>query len=132
MKAYLKNYRQAPRKVRLVADSVKGKDVRTALNQLRFMPQKAAEPVAKLIASAFANARNQNPSLSETEVKVENITVDKGITFFRFMARARGRASKIGKESSHVRVTLAEKPVAKAKKAAPKAKKTETVETANA
>lgn len=124
MKASLKNYRQAPRKVRLVTDSVKGKSVRKALDELRFMPQKAAAPVAKLVASAFANARQGNPTLSEGEVTVENITVDKGITFFRFRARARGRASKIGKESSHVHVTLSG-PATEPQEAPKPTKKTE-------
>ena len=111
MKAYLKNYRQAPRKVRLVADAVRGKRVDEALLTLRFLPRKAAAPLAKLIASAFANAREQNASLSPREMFLARITVDKGATYFRWRARARGRASRIAKESSHVSVVLAPLPV---------------------
>ena len=106
MKAYLKNYRQAPRKVRLVADAVRGKRVDEALLTLRFLPRKAAAPIAKLIASAFANARERDASLSPQDMVVGRITVDKGVTYFRWRARARGRASRIAKESSHIAVAL--------------------------
>ncbi len=110
MKAYLKNYRQAPRKVWLVADAVRGRRVDEALLTLRFLPRKAAAPLAKLIASAFANARERDASLSPQDMFLARITVDKGMTYFRWRARARGRASRIAKESSHIAVVLA--PVA--------------------
>lgn len=105
MKAYLKNYRQAPRKVRLVADSVRGVNVATAIQNLTFMPKKAATPIKKLLESAAANAK-VNENLNTEDLRVKEILVDKGFTFKRFRARARGRAAPIRKETSHVRVTL--------------------------
>lgn len=116
MKAFLKNYRQAPRKVRLVADSIKGKSVPQALAALQFMPKRAADPMAKLVKSAVANALDRDQTLSVDTLVIENATVDKGITFMRFMPRARGRASKIRKETSHVLISLAEKPSVKTEK----------------
>ncbi len=101
MKAFLKNYRQAPRKVRLVADSVRGVNVAAAIQNLTFLQKKAAVPVKKLLESAVANAGEKADNL-----RVKEITVDKGFTFKRFRARARGRAAPIRKETSHVKVTL--------------------------
>ncbi len=103
MKAFLKNYRQAPRKVRLVADSVRGKQVSVALTELSFMSQKAAPVIKNLIASALANAAPASPE----GLFIERITVDKGTTYTRFRPRAFGRAAPINRESSHVRVELA-------------------------
>ena len=104
MKATLKNYRQSPRKVRLVADVVRGKTVPVALAQLRFMDKRAAGPIAKLITSATANAKSagHNPE----NLKVKTVRVDKGLVLKRFMPRARGSASRINKRNSHVYVQL--------------------------
>lgn len=129
MKAFLKNHRQAPRKVRLIADSVRGKRVSVAATELSFMPHKAAEPLKKLILSAFANVRQKDESAKEEDFVISHISVDKGFTFVRYMPRAFGRATPINRESSHIRVELArvdgtEAPVAEEKaKAAPKADK---------
>ncbi len=117
MHATLKNFRQAPRKVRSVTDMVKGKTVDVALTELDFVSKKAADPVKKLIQSALANARQKGETAPESELVIHSITVNKGITFVRYMPRARGRASLINKESSHVFVELAPK-VAKAQKVA--------------
>jgi large subunit ribosomal protein L22 len=114
MKASLKNYRQSPRKVRLVANAVKGKTIASADAVLSFMPKRAAEPMRKLIQSAAANAQVQGTS-TETLV-VKNVEVNKGIVMRRWMPRAQGRATPINKRTSHVLVTLAE--------GVPKAKKT--------
>ncbi len=108
MKAILKNYRQSPRKVRLVADVVRGKTVPVALAQLDFLDKRAAGPIAKLITSAAANAKNDG--YQPADLRVQAIQVDKGIVFKRFMPRARGSASRINKRNSHVRVQLS--PVA--------------------
>lgn len=110
MKAFLKNHRQAPRKMRLVADWIRGKRVSEVLSELPFMEKKAAEPLRKLIASAVANARQENPTISEHDLIIKTITVDKGMTFFRYMLRARGRATPINKETSHVKVELTVAP----------------------
>ncbi len=107
MKAFLKNYRQSPRKVRLVADLIKGKRVLEAFTQLRSLPKRAADPIEKLLASAVANAKQAG--VSEADLFVENVTVNKGIVMKRSMPRARGSASRINKRTSHVVLTLIEK-----------------------
>ncbi|MDE2078882.1 MAG: 50S ribosomal protein L22 [Patescibacteria group bacterium] len=117
MKATLSNYRQSPRKTRLVTDLVKGKTVPEALRMLAFLNKRAAKPIAKLIASAAANAEKQGERANELVVK--NITVNKGIVLDRIMPRAFGRAAPIRHRESHVFITLA--------KAAPKAAKKRTV-----
>lgn len=107
MKAILKNYRQSPRKVRLIADLVRGKDVTKALDTLKFVNKRAAEPFAKLIQSAVANARSQGVSTEGLIVKT--IAVNKGTVLKRFMPRARGSASRINKRNSHLSVELGTK-----------------------
>jgi large subunit ribosomal protein L22 len=133
MKAFLKNYRQSPRKVRLVADLLKGKRVADGFVQLSALPKRATLPVQKLLASAVANAKQAG--MKEENLYIANITVDKGIVMKRSMPRARGSASRINKRTSHIMLTLVEKggapkeeKPAKAKKEVkeikPKAKKT--------
>ncbi len=107
MRAFLKNNRQAPRKVRIVARAMVKKNVAVALQELSFMPQKGALTLKKLIASALANAQNKDASIRAEDLFVKNITVDKGITFGRYMPRAFGRASAIHRECSHIHVELA-------------------------
>ena len=104
MHAFLKNYRQSPRKVRLLADLVKGKRVSEALEQLSFVPKRASLPLKKLIDSAIANAKNSGVATEDLIVK--SMTVDKGLTMKRFQPTARGRATPLHKHASHVRVTL--------------------------
>lgn len=107
VKAQLNNLRVAPRKVRLVANLVKGMKVDAALDQLRFLNKKSAEPVATLLSSAIANAIN-NFSLDRTNLKIKEAVVEQGITLKRFMPRAYGRANVIRKKMSHVRIILEE------------------------
>lgn len=107
MKAILKNYRQSPRKVRLIADVVRGKKVVEALNALQLIEKRAADPFAKVIRSAVANATGAGKDVSKLIVK--KVSVDKGVTLKRFMPRARGSASRINKRSSHITVELGEK-----------------------
>lgn len=104
MKAILKNYRQSPRKVRLLADLVRGKKVEEALRHLSFVDKRASLPFAKVIRSAVANAKQEGRSI-ET-LKIAKVTVDKGTVFTRFMPRARGSASPINRRSSHITVEL--------------------------
>lgn len=104
MKAILKNYRQSPRKVRLLADLVRGKKVVEALKVLSFVDKRAAGPFAKVIKSAAANAQQAGRDLES--LKIARVTVDKGTTFTRFMPRARGSASPINRRSSHIIVEL--------------------------
>lgn len=107
MKAFLKNYRQSPRKVRLIADLVRGKSVSKALETLKFANKRASEPFSKLIKSAEANAKSQGVDTNALIVK--KVAVDKGIVFKRFMPRARGSAARINKRNSHITVELGTK-----------------------
>lgn len=106
MKAYLKNYRQSPRKVRLVADLIKGKPVSQALIILDTTPKRATTQLKKLVESAVANAKAK--SVGTDTLIIKEIRVDKGITMHRFMPKAHGRASRFDKHSSNVILTLAE------------------------
>ncbi len=108
MKAFLKNYRQSPRKVRLVTDSIKGKKVAEAILTLDSLPKRASLPVKKLLNSAVSNAQNENSLIKIEDLFIENITVDEGVVLKRIIPRARGRASRINKRTSHVKITLKE------------------------
>ena len=107
MKAFLKNYRQSPRKVRLVANAVKGKSLADAEQTLSFMVKRAGEPMMKLIKSAAANARVQG--VNTDTLVIQNIEVNEGITLKRMMPRAMGVGKRINKRSSHIKVQLGEK-----------------------
>ncbi len=107
MKAILKNYRQSPRKVRLIADVVRGKKVEKALETLSFMNKRAAVPFTKLIKSAVANAQSQG--IDTKSLIVKTVAVDKGTVLKRFMPRARGSAARINKRNSHLKVELGTK-----------------------
>lgn len=104
--ASLKNYRQAPRKVRLVADLVRGKRAEHALALLSMLPKRASDPMAKLIKSAVANAQHMNGGSAVDNLVISKIEVNGGIVFKRSMPRARGRASAIRKKTSTVTLTL--------------------------
>ena len=107
--ATLSNYRQSPRKVRRVADAVRGKKVSSALTELGFMTKRSGVPLQKLIKSAIANAKNL--SIDSENLYLTKIEVNQGVTMKRFMPRARGRSAPIHKHSSHIRVVLnTEKP----------------------
>lgn len=105
MKAILKNYRQSPRKVRLVADFLRGKNVSTALAEVGFLSKRAAHPIKKLIESAAANAK-ENFGIEKENLVIKEIQVNKGFTLKRSLPRAFGRASAIHKHSSHVSIIL--------------------------
>ncbi|HEY6874020.1 MAG TPA: 50S ribosomal protein L22 [Geobacteraceae bacterium] len=100
--------RLSPRKTRLVVDMVRGKDIQTALNILRFSPQPSARLIAKLLSSAVANAEQKGVS-DVDRLYVKTICVDAGPVLRRFVPRAMGRASKIRKPTSHISVVLADK-----------------------
>lgn len=128
--AFLKNYKQSPRKVRLVADTIRGKKIVDAQSVLDFMPKRAALPIKKLLESAIANAKVNGESLDT--LVVTEISVQKGIVAHRWMPKWRGMAHAIKKRSSHVKIVLGEgKPTKKqaykaaqaAKLEAPKAEK---------
>ena len=124
MKAFLKNYRQSPRKVRLVADLIKGNKVSEAFVQLKGLPKRASGPIEKMLASAVANAKQAG--ISEENLFVANVTVNKGIVMKRSMPRARGSASRINKRTSHIMLTLIEKTSEKKPKTTKEVKATKT------
>ena len=103
--ASLKNYRQSPRKMRGVANLVRGKSVENALNTLNFLSKKASDPLYTLLQSAIANAKN-NFGLSQDTLTFKEISVTKGIVFKRYRAVSRGRVHPILKRTSHIKVVL--------------------------
>ncbi|MEK7135436.1 MAG: 50S ribosomal protein L22 [Patescibacteria group bacterium] len=105
-KAEMNNYRQSPRKVRVVADTVRGKSVAEALTLLSFVPKRAALPLQKLVASALANAKNL--SIPTENLIVKEMRVDAGAILYRRQPRSRGMANPLRKRTSHVKVVLAE------------------------
>ncbi|MBC8394040.1 MAG: 50S ribosomal protein L22 [Deltaproteobacteria bacterium] len=109
-KAVAKYLRISPLKVRKVVSTIKGKPVEVALDILKFMPQKAAGILGKIVRSAVANA-DQNPDIDVDLLVIRNIIADQGPTLKRFRARARGRGSRILKRTTHITVILAEESV---------------------
>lgn len=107
--AKLKYLRIGPRKVRLVADAIRGKKAIRAAELLTLMPKRAARPVLKLLQSAIANAKH-NFSLVADNLRVEKITVDGGPVLKRSMPRAHGRATPIRERTSHIQLSLTEIP----------------------
>lgn len=107
MTAHLSRLRMSPRKVRLVADVIRGLDVAEADAQLRHVSKAAARPVRKLVASAAANAVH-NFGLDRGNLFIRTILVNQGPTLKRFRPRAFGRAAVIRKRMSHVTIVLDE------------------------
>jgi large subunit ribosomal protein L22 len=101
--------RVSPTKARRVIDLVRGKSVSEALDILRWAPQAASEPVAKVIASAAANAQN-NDGLDPTTLVVASVFADEGPTAKRIRPRAQGRAFRIRKRTSHITVVVESRP----------------------
>ena len=108
VKAVAKNVRLTPRKVRLVLDLVRGKDVKEALAILKFTPRNTAPVVSKLIKSAVANATN-NHQMNEEKLYVKTIYANEERVLKRWMPRAKGSASQILKRSSHITVVVDER-----------------------
>jgi len=128
IKAELKNHRQSPRKVRLVADLIRGKKAEDALTLLTFTVKRASDPVRKLLESAIANA-SHNFDIKVEDLFVKEIRVDEGPTLKRFRARAHGRASSIRKRTSRILINLDKKESgSKTKKTTKKVEKAEKVE----
>ena len=107
--AQVRYLRMTPTKCRRVIDLVRGMDVQPALDQLRFQPQAASEPVAKVIASAAANAEH-NKQLDPSSLYISQAYVDEGPTLKRFRPRAQGRAYRIRKRTSHITVVVSVRP----------------------
>jgi large subunit ribosomal protein L22 len=119
MKAFLKNYRQSPRKVRLVAGLIKGKKVSEAVAELDFLAKRAGFPIKKLLLSAVANAKQMG--IESENLFIKELRVDKGIVMKRMMPAAMGSGHRINKRTSHIYLLLAEK-VIPVKKTKPKRK----------
>jgi large subunit ribosomal protein L22 len=107
-KAILRFCRVAPRKARIVADMVRGRNVEEAISLLAFTPKRSAQIISKVLHSAIANAEDTS------EVDVDNlfikaITVDQGPTLKRYRPRAQGRAYRINKKTSHIVLVVAER-----------------------
>ena len=101
MKAFLKNYRQAPRKVRLVAGLIKGKDTEEAIVILDFLVKRAGSPIKKLLMGAIANALQLG--VKKENLFIKELRIDKGVTLKRMKPRAMGRGQ-IGRASCRERV----------------------------
>ena len=125
--AKLNDYRQSPRKVRLVANLIRGKQAERAVELLSLTVKRAADPILNLLNSAIANAKN-NFSLAVADLYVKSLSVDNGPILYRRMPRARGVAYPIRKRTSHVTLVLSTKDSDQAKISAPaKVKKAKTV-----
>jgi len=105
--AQLNNLRMSPRKVRLVANYMRGKRADELLSSLKFVPKAAGKPLQKLLESALANARNLE--IDTANLYVSNITVNSGAILYRQLPTARGRAFRLRKRTSKIVLTLGEK-----------------------
>ncbi len=105
-KAILKRFRQAPRKVRMVADMIRGRNVGDALSILRFQPRKAARMLSKVLTSAIANATH-NEKADADDLVVKHVAIDPGPVEKRWLARSMGRANRINRRTSHVTIEVA-------------------------
>ena len=106
-RAILRNIHTSPKKLRLIADAIRGKKVDEALAMLQFMEKGGAPTILKLLKSAIANA-GANHELRADDLYVAKITIDGAATMKRFMARARGRAARIRCRTSHAKIVLRE------------------------
>ncbi len=107
VRATAKTVRVTPRKARLALDLVRGKSVEEALAILKFMPNKAAAEVYKVVKSAAANATNNN-QLNADSLYVKECYANEGVVMKRFMPRAKGNASSIFKRTSHITVVVSD------------------------
>ncbi|MEW5703068.1 MAG: 50S ribosomal protein L22 [Pseudomonadota bacterium] len=106
--AVVRNLRTSPRKLNLVAESIRGKDASTALTELAFSKRRIAKAVRKAVQSAIANAEN-NHQLDVDRLYVAEATVGKGLVMRRWSPRARGRSFTIAKPFSHLTVVVRER-----------------------
>ena len=106
--AHVKYVRMSPRKVKLLCDMIRGKDVKIATAYLMQTPKAASEPLTKLLKSAVANAEN-NFGMDPAKLVVSEVFATPGPILKRMMPRAQGRAYRINKRTSHVTLTVAEK-----------------------
>ncbi|MFC1613051.1 50S ribosomal protein L22 [Patescibacteria group bacterium] len=105
VKAKLNNLRIAPRKVRLVADLIRGMEVNSAIFQLKNLNKKSASYLVTLVKSAISNAEN-NFNLKKNELFIKHITIDEDVTYKRWQPRAFGRSNQLRKRGSKVNIVL--------------------------
>jgi large subunit ribosomal protein L22 len=117
-KAIGRNIRTSPRKLNLVAQTIRGKRVEAALAELTFSPRRVAVEVKKVLESAIANAEN-NHDLDVDDLVVTEASVGKNMILKRFHARARGRGASIEKPFSQITIVVEEKAAEEPKKKAP-------------
>lgn len=108
IKAVHRFARTSAQKARLVADQVRGMPVDQAYDLLKFSPRKAAALIAKVLNSAIANAENNN-GLDSSKLVISRILIDEGPSLKRIMPRAKGRADRIVKRTSHISIYVAER-----------------------
>lgn len=113
VKAQLNDYRQSPRKVRVVANAIRNKSIKTAKERLSFITKRATGPLHKLLNSAISNAKNLG--LETDNLFVKSITVDGGKILYRRRPVAHGAAHPIRKRTSHVKIVLSEQKNSKNK-----------------
>ena len=104
-KAILRKFRQSPRKVRMVADMIRGRSVDDAMSILRLQQRKAAAMLSKVLGSAIANA-TENEKADSDKLVVTQVYIDGGPTSRKFMPRSMGRANRINSRTSHVTVVV--------------------------
>jgi|SRR6516165_6149994 large subunit ribosomal protein L22 len=104
-RAVLRRFRESPRKVRMVADMIRGRSVDDALSILRLQQRKAARMLQKVLGSAIANA-TENEKADPDKLIVKNVSVDGGPIQKRWMARSMGRANRIQSRTSHVTIVV--------------------------
>lgn len=107
-KAVAKYIRMSPRKARHVIDLIRGKNINEALAILKFTPNKAADPITKVVKSAAANAEH-NLELDKERLYIAEAYIDQGPTLKRYKPRAMGRADVIRKKTSHITVVVKER-----------------------
>jgi large subunit ribosomal protein L22 len=108
VKAIAKYLRVSPRKANLVAKSIRGKKVDHALSSLKFVPKKSAVIMGMVLKSAIANAE-QNPNIDVDTLFIKEVSVNQGPTLKRFRPKAMGRAGRILKRTSHIKIVLDER-----------------------
>lgn len=108
VRAHLHSLRIAPRKVRLLAALLKGRDAIVARQHLAYLPKRSSQPIAKLISSALANAEN-NHGMVQENMRIKEIMVDGGPVLKRFEPKGFGSVSPLAKRTSHITIVLEEK-----------------------
>ena len=108
VKASAQDIRRSARKIRLVMDAIRGKQVDEAVAILRFLPHGGAKEILNVVKSAAANAEN-NYQMAPEDLYIKRIYADEGPVFKRFRARSRGMASPILKRTSHITVIVEER-----------------------